>query len=81
MRAAKRDTQERVIVNALRDAGYLVWQLDHPADLLLQRDGRTWLLEVKTGKGRLTSRQKRVREMGWVIPVVRTVSEALEAVA
>ena len=82
MRNGKRDTAEASIVAALRDAGYLVWILGHPADLLCQRpDGSHQLLEVKTGKGRMTPAQVETRDAGWVIPVVRSVEEAFDALS
>ncbi len=78
--ANKRDIAERQIVDALRDAGYLVWILNEPGDLLCQRrDGTQQLIEVKTGRGKLSKKQEETRDAGWVIPVVRTVAEAIDA--
>lgn len=82
MRAARRDTTQTDIVAALRDAGYLVWVLDQPADLLVQRrDGTKELLEVKGPKGRYTAKQMETRAAGWVIPTVRSVEDAFEALS
>lgn len=45
--AKKRDANERAIIAALHRANARVFQLDKPADLLVGRHGRWYLLEVK----------------------------------
>jgi putative FmdB family regulatory protein len=59
-RAAKRDTNERAIINYLERVGAQVKQLDDPSipDLLVNYQFVTFLLEVKTKTGTLTVGQK-----------------------
>lgn len=65
-RAAKRDTTEKAIVEALRACGWSVEYLSLPdgPDLLLGRAGVTHLAEVKTGKKKLRAGQERWHQ-GW----------------
>jgi hypothetical protein len=82
--AARRDANEPEIVQALRSAGAVVWQLPKPFDLLVGFSG--WLvgLEVKGPKGKLTPEQREdfalARDRGLPIFVVRTPEEALKAI-
>jgi hypothetical protein len=89
--AAKRDSVEPAIIEALEKAGWHVWQLDEPCDLLLWKPelgpGIFRMLEVKTGRGkRLTvAKDKRQQAQANFIastqtPIVRTPLEALKAV-
>lgn len=82
----KRDANEGEIVEALRGIGCTV-QLLHgnsqgTPDLLVGRDGRTFLLEVKAARGRLLASQHRWhgRWRGAPVAIVHTVEEALRAV-
>lgn len=81
-RAAKRDSNEAPIVNALRDAGYLVTEAGWIADLLVwdANRERMFLLEVKAAKGKLTPLQEDAIAMGWPIRIVRSVEDAFNAV-
>lgn len=58
-RAAKRDASEKAIVDALRACGWSVEYLSLPdgPDLLIGRNKRTHLAEVKTGKKKLRQGQ------------------------
>jgi len=81
-RAAKRDMNESAIVEALRDAGYLVSEGGWICDLIVydpNNGGRLFLLEVKAPKGRLTPLQEGAIEQGWPIKVVRSVEDAFNA--
>ena len=85
-RDAKRDQNERSIVLALRDAGYLVAEGGWLADLIVydpnggaDKRGSLHLLEVKAAKGRLTPTQQEAINLGWPIRVVRSVAEAFDA--
>lgn len=79
-RAAKRDGNERPIIDALEAAGCLVKQLNE-WDLQVQRpDGVIRMLEVKMPKGTLEKSQKKLLKDGWDLRIVRTVDEALEAI-
>ena len=80
-RAQKRDQNESVIVEALRDAGFLVSEGGWICDLIVYdpNEDRTHLLEVKGPKGKLTPLQTGAIEQGWPIRVVRSVEEAFEA--
>lgn len=58
-RAAKRDLNEQVIVQAFRRLGWSVAYLSGPGcpDLLVAKAGRLVLVEVKGKRGRLTPAQ------------------------
>ncbi len=50
--AARTDRNQSEIVKALRNAGYVVWIIGWPVDLLV-RTNKQWLpMEVKTEKGK-----------------------------
>jgi len=88
--AKKRDASEGPIIDALEIAGFHVWQLDRPCDLLVWRPdmgaGHFRSLEVKTPYGKSAKARKRndqeeqtafVETTG--TPVVTTPMEALRA--
>lgn len=84
----KRDGNEGVIIDALRDVGAHVTQLSGAGvpDLLVIRD-RIYLLEVKNGKSaKLTDKQEtwhgQATDYGGYtdVHIVRTVNEALQAI-
>lgn len=88
--AKRRDAAEPAIIEALGLAGWHVWQIDDPCDLLCWKPalgpGNFKTLEVKTGRGmKLTvSKDKRQTEQHNFIsttgtPIVRTPVEALKA--
>jgi AmiR/NasT family two-component response regulator len=77
--SAKRDKNERQIVEALRSIGCEVERMD-AVDLLVLYQGQVLLLEVKSPTGRLTKTQNLMLERGWPIRVVGCVDEALKAV-
>jgi hypothetical protein len=82
--AAKRDTSEDAITEALTDAGYWVAQVSSPGlpDLIVGRKGRKpiVLMECKTGDGKLTSAQLKfwTESAGALRFIVRTPDEALQ---
>lgn len=76
---ARRDENEPEIVAALELAGCRV-KRGNWVDLIAQRGSQTFLIEVKTQRGRLTGLQRALIAQGWKIHVVRTVTEALQAV-
>lgn len=79
-RAAKRDSNEREIIDALEAAGCKVEQLDK-WDLQVQRpDGVLRMIEVKAPKGKLKPSQEKLIADGWDLRVVRSIEEAFEAV-
>ena len=79
--AKKRDANESAVVEKLESFGYAVEPLgDAPFDLLVTRDGKLWLLEVKGKRGRLTPRQVEFRER-FPVCVVRDPVQALAAVS
>ena len=80
--AKHRDTNEREIVDALRGIGARVVQIDRPVDLLVGYRGRTFLLEVKSAKGKLTPLQSEFFEAwaGGTAVVVHSAEEAIDAV-
>lgn len=81
-RAAKRDSTEPAIIDALQRAGCLVQPLsqDGVPDLLV-RGPKGWaLLEVKAPGGRLTRAQVQWRQTFGTVPIVQTPEDALAAV-
>lgn len=80
-RAAKRDANERPIVEALRRIGAMVERLNEPVDLVVGFRGRTVLLEVKDSGGTLTKAQAEffARWPGEAY-IVQNVAQAMEAV-
>lgn len=77
----QRDANEPAIVRALETIGCSVVRLDTPCDLLVGRHGRTFLLEVKSEKGKLTGDQVEFSET-WRghFKVVRSMDDAIAAV-
>ena len=77
--AKNRDTNEREIVDGLRAMGARVVQIDRPVDLLVGYRRKTFLLEVKSGKGRLTALQAEFFDAwaGGTAVVVRSLEEAI----
>ena len=82
--AAKRDAIEKPIMDALQAIGATVHQLsdDSIPDLLVGFRDETFLLECKTGKGKLTAGQETFMDtwQGGAVYVVRSVPEALHCV-
>jgi hypothetical protein len=89
-RVARRDENEASIVTALERCGCLVQRLDAGTggvpDLLVERAGRLFLLEVKSSaraakaKGATSERQAAFRRRGWPVHVVLSPVDALRAV-
>jgi hypothetical protein len=89
-RVARRDENEASIVTALERCGCLVQRLDAGTggvpDLLVERAGRLFLLEVKSSaraakaKGDTADRQAAFRRRGWPVHVVLSPIDALRAV-
>jgi hypothetical protein len=79
--AKRRDANEPEIVDALEAAGCTVERLDTPADLLVGKGARNFLIEVKAPGGRPTKSQKEffARWKGQA-RIVETAEEALEVV-
>ena len=78
-RRGKRDSYESLIVEALRQAGCTVDQLDGEGtpDLLVGYEGLNFLFEVKGKRGKLTDPQKRWHKR-WrgQVDVISTIAEA-----
>lgn len=85
-RAAKRDSSEGAIVAALEATGWTVEKVSSPGfpDLVCVRRGVVVLLEVKSRGGEMEPKQValhgRWERAHYLIPVVQTPEEALEAV-
>jgi hypothetical protein len=79
-KAAKRDTVEPEIVDTLQKMGATTYRLSKPVDLVVGYRGRTYLVEVKTGKGSLTASQIDFMETwrGGQVHVLRTPQEAID---
>lgn len=73
----RRDLNEKAIVDALRAIGADVTRVSGPGapDVIARYRGQLYAFEIKSQKGTQTEAQ---RETQW--PVIRSVSEALEAV-
>lgn len=80
--AKNRDTNEREIVDGLRAIGARVVQIDRPVDLLVGYRRKTFLLEVKSGRGRLTALQAQFFDAwaGGTAVIVRSLEEAIDVV-
>lgn len=81
--AAKADANQPEIVAALRAAGFVVWHIGWPVDLLVGC-GRAWLpMEIKAGKeneNKLTSDQRKfIAVGGGPISVVTDAEGAVRA--
>lgn len=81
--AAKRDGNEREIIDALKAVGASVQPLSAKGcpDLLVGYRGENILMEVKLPKGKLTD-DEQVWHDGWrgQVAIVRTVDDALRAI-
>ena len=83
--AAKTDSNQAEIVQALRDAYCSVLPLHRVGqgcpDLAIGRNGKIWFLEVKTDKGKLTPAEEEFMN-SWRghYAIVRTPEEALRAI-
>lgn len=77
--ANKRDYNEPEIVNALRKLGYSVERMDIPADLLVGKGGRCWLIEVKAEGKTLNAKQRKWADT-WRggLMIFRSVADVLE---
>ena len=82
-RDAKRDHNEKAIVLALRNAGYLVGEGPWFCDLAVYdaNADKVFFLEVKSARGKLTPTQVDAIKMGWPIKIVRSVADAFDALA
>ena len=78
--AAKRDSNEQPIIQALRAIGATVQQTDF-CDLIVGYHGQNFLLEVKAKRGRLTKSQKRlIDDWQGQYAIVRSIDEALQVI-
>ena len=78
--AARTDGNHTEITRALRQIGVTVEYLKLPLDLLCWYRGRTFLIEIKTGEGRLTKDQVEfIRDWPGEIHIVRNAEEAVAA--
>ena len=81
--AARVDNAQEAIVTALRQAGADVEISGRPVDLLVGFKGRTYLLEVKSGKRKRRDQPAQDKFLAtWrgQVKVVRTPWEALKAI-
>ncbi|MGE0451730.1 MAG: hypothetical protein AB7Q29_19305 [Vicinamibacterales bacterium] len=71
----RRDATEPAIIEALEAAGCRVWQISGRGlpDVLVERQGRFFAGEIKSGRGRLTRAQA---DIPW--PVWRSVEDAYQ---
>lgn len=83
--AGRTDSNQTAVVEALRKAGCTVQSIASVGrgvpDLLVGKHGRTFLLEVKCGKGKLTEAECQwIANWGGHVAVIRTPEDALSAV-
>ncbi len=73
----RRDANEGEIIEALEAVGAQVWQISGRAlpDLLVWRQGRPIVMEVKTAKGK-----QKPSQVGTPWPIVRSAQEAVALV-
>ena len=75
----KRDANEPEIFDTLRGHGLSVRPLDTPADAIVGYGLRTYLVEVKTAKGKLTRSQSEfLKTWRGDYTILRSVDEAIE---
>jgi Holliday junction resolvase len=79
---AKRDANERPIIDTLKARGFCVTQINGKGvpDLLVGKAQRMWLVEVKAPKGKVNAAQVDWRER-WTGPdpiCLRSVDEAMQ---
>jgi hypothetical protein len=83
--AARADANQEEIVSALRAAGYVVWNIRHPVDLLVSYPGGWLPLEIKDGSKPPSARkltpdqQEFIRTALGPVAVVTDVESALRA--
>jgi hypothetical protein len=85
--AKARDLSEPGIIQALKDVGAEVWQLDYPVDLLVRFRERWYLLECKTihaGRRNELKDKRQAAQQNFIAttntPIVRDSTEALRAI-
>ena len=85
--AKRRDANERELIAIFQAAGFLVWQIDRPAELLLYRAGRWAVVEIKDGtripsERKLTASQRADHALlpAGSIPIIESVDDALALV-
>lgn len=84
--ARQRDENERALVDALTEAGFLVFRQDRLCDLIVCDPATRiiTLIEVKNPRTaktpRLTREQRESVALGWPVQIVTTPAEALAAV-
>lgn len=82
--AAKRDSNETEIIAALHSVGASVAQISAKGlpDLLVGWRGKTFLMETKTRRGKLTPSQQQFIAAwdGAPVVVVRSIDDALKAI-
>lgn len=78
-KALKRDTNEPEIFSALRAMGATVFALHTPCDAIVGFRGCSYLVEVKTSKGKNTKDQSKFRET-WrgQYQILRSVDQAVK---
>ena len=81
---ARTDKNQQEIIDALREAGALVFYVRVPFDLLVAYRGQLILMEVKSGSRGFSRKQadtcKELMLRGVVPALVRTPEEALRAI-
>ena len=75
--AKKRDANEGDIIEYLEKRGFSVCQMDQPLDLLVGRNKKNYLVEVKTLKGKLTEPQEKfIKKWTGQFIVINSVGQA-----
>lgn len=77
--SARRDANERGVIQALHRVGARVLKMD-AVDLLVLFRGKLFMLDVKTEHGTLTANQKQLIGDGWPVVIVYTAEEAMKAI-
>ena len=79
MRARKIDANLPEIRRYAEDLGFLVHTTNADWDLTVQMDGKTELWEIKGTRPRVTERQKRLNELGFVIYTITNLEDVRDA--
>lgn len=75
--AKKRDANEPIIADYFRKSGLSVEYIDTPSDMILGYANSSYLVEIKTEKGKLTKRQSNfIKDWQGDYYIIRTLDDA-----
>lgn len=80
--AARRDDNEKIIVDGLEAIGAQVERISKPCDLIVRFRGQVHLLEVDNPKSKYRVREQAQLDFlrAWQVPLVQSFDDALRAI-